>query len=343
MSTPGEEAAVGLWTRLRITFGPSLAGLAGGALLGLAALPALGPLCRNMAATYDRYPSLERPWLAADLPVPGWLQVVALLVGLVGAVAMGAVAVRLSAPRDAWADLSAGLTTALAATLAAFVSCIGWPVILALVVVPSIADLTLLGDSAGTPAKDSLLVRSYPDLEEVEPERRGAVFMAKVVSDQVTGSAHAAWVGMLLAALTAGALALSGVLAAGYLKRRGDSLRQAALPYLEITLPLTCALALVAGTLLGPIWSALLGSNPFAANPLPLAGLASLTVLMIVGVVRRWPWLLRLCMALTWLKLLAAARPGASPGLATFAAVALTAVLLALYYFRQRGRVAMAG
>src|SRR5262249_45785818 len=155
--------------------------------------------------------------------------------------------------------------------------------------------------------------------------RRGGVFMAKVVSDQIVGSAQAAWVGMLVSALTAGALALSGTLAAGHLRRRGDSLRQAAPPYPEITAPLACALARAAAALLGPVWSALLGGNPFGPNLLPLLGLGALTALMVVGVVRRWPWLLRLCMALTWLKLLVAVRPGADAGLPTLAAVGLTA------------------
>src|SRR5690242_18727536 len=119
MTAASCEARVGLWARLRTTCGPTLAGLAGGAVLGLAGLSSLAPLCRNLAATYDRYPSLARPWLAADLALPGWLQLAALLVGLAGPIAMGAIAVWLNRPRDAWADLSAGLTTALAATLTA--------------------------------------------------------------------------------------------------------------------------------------------------------------------------------------------------------------------------------
>src|SRR5947209_15837114 len=105
-----------LWSRLGTTFGPTLAGLAGGGLAGFLALPAVAPLCRNVAATYALYPSLPRPWLATDLTLPGWLAAAALLIGLAGPVAMGAVAVWLARPRDVWADLSAGMTAALAAT-----------------------------------------------------------------------------------------------------------------------------------------------------------------------------------------------------------------------------------
>jgi hypothetical protein len=344
MSDACEE--VGTWSRLRAALGPTLVGLAGGALLGLAALPSLAPLCRSMATTYDRYPSMDRPWLATEVDLPGWLQVVAVLVGLAGPVALGAVTVWLSRPRDAWADLSAGLTTALAATLAAFVSCVGWPVVLALVVVPSIADLTLLGEVAEqpTPADAAApLLERYPDLDQTEPKQRGGVFTAKVVSDQVAGSMHAVWVGVLLAALSAGSLALSGSLAAGYLWRRGDSLRLAALPYLEITVPLTVTLSLVVVKALTPVWSTLLGDNPYAAGAVSLAGLASVAVLMIAGVVRRWPWLLRVCLALTWLMLLVAAWPGSRLWLPAMLAAGLTGILLGLRFLGRPAPVAVAG
>jgi hypothetical protein len=63
---------------------------------------------------------------------------------------------------------------------------------------------------------------------------------------------------------------------------------------------------------------------------------------MLAGVVKRWPWLLRLCLALAWVKLLVATRPGAGVGLTTLLALALTGVLLVLRYL-GRGRVAVAG
>src|SRR4051794_9537292 len=135
------------WSRLAAALGPTAVGLLGGALAGLAGVQALAPLCRNVSATYARFPSLERPWVACDLSLPGWLVAMSLLIGLAAPVAMGVVTVWLARPADAWADVSAGLTTALAGTLSAFVACVGWPVVLAFVVVPSIADLTLMGDS----------------------------------------------------------------------------------------------------------------------------------------------------------------------------------------------------
>src|SRR5262249_10637602 len=157
----------------------------------------------------------------------------------------------------------------------------GLPVVLALVVVPGLSDLTLVCDSVRTPAAGKVaahpsepLAHRYPDLQAVEPDRRGSQVMPQIGSDQVGGSAHAVWAGMLMAVLTAGTLTLSGTLAAGYLLRR----RQAVLvPYLEITLSVTATLALAGGTVLTAVWSALLGSNPFVAEVLPLAGLAGVT------------------------------------------------------------------
>src|SRR5262249_61927933 len=113
---------------------------------------------------------------------------------------------------------------------------------------------TLVRDSARTPAAGKVaapppepLAHRSPDLQAVEPDRRGSQLMPKIVSDQVVGSAHAVWAGMLMAVLTAGTLTLSGTLAAGYLLRR----RQAVLvPYLEITLSVTATLALAGGTVL---------------------------------------------------------------------------------------------
>jgi hypothetical protein len=337
MSTQGEE--VGLGRRLRTTFGPTLAGLAGGALMGLAALVTMTPLCRNMAATYDRFPGLSRPWLASEVTLPGWLEVVFVLIGMAAPVAMGAAAVWLARPRDTWADLSAGLTTALAGTLMAFVSALGSAVVLALVVVPSISDLTLMGEAASGPAPGRpapSLVQSYPDLEQVEPAQRGGAFMAKIVSDQVAGSITSVWLGMLLTAVVVGPLALGGTLAAGYLWRRGGSARGAVLPYLEITLPVAATLALVG-------WTALVSvPDNRMTSGLALAGLAGVTALMVTGVVRRWPWLLRLCLALNGLMLLCAARPGSSMWLPGLLTTALVVVLLVVRSFRGTGRAAVA-
>jgi hypothetical protein len=325
-ATPRPESA---WIRLRTTVGPVLAGLLGGALAGLIGLPSLAPLCRNMAATCDAFPALPRPWFAFDLDLPVELSLAAVVAGTVALVLTGAAVVWAARPADRWADLSAGLTAALAATLAALVTCVGWPVVLALVTVPSIPDLTFTCEAAAAPSADAAaeLARRYPELEAVEPAKRGGLLLARLVTSQAAGAASAAWLGVLGALLTAGSLALIGTLAAGSLQRRGEGLRRAVLPYLEITLPWSVTLALIGWASLSPLLTTLAAERAYA-SAVPLTGLAAGSALMSVGVSQRWPWLLRVCLALTWLALLGQAMGGAVPWLVTAIATTLTGYLV---------------
>jgi hypothetical protein len=217
---------------------------------------------------------------------------------------------------------------------------------MALVVVPSVADTTLMGDAVrpavSTAHPSESLAQRYPDLKAVEPDRRGQVLMAKVVSDQVAGGAQAVWYGVLVAFLTAGALALSGTLAAGYLRRRGDGFGRAQLPYLEITLPLAGTLALGAGTLLASAWSTLLAGSVFATGELTLAGLAAVSLLMILGVIRRWSWLPRLGLAFTWVLILVQSRQQEIPWMLPAAAAVLTGFLLLKQFVGGTRRLAVA-
>ncbi len=327
MNKHNDPAEGGRWFRLRSAVGPTLAGLVGGATLGLVALPNMAPLCRNMAATYAGYPSLERPWPAASFDVPGWLEVLAIGIGLAGPVAVGALAVWLARPRDIWGDFSAGLSAATAATLSAFAAGIGWPALLALVVVPSIPDLTLLGESPPA-GKAQPLAQHYPDLRQVEPGKRGSQLTAKVVTDQSAGGLRGIWVGLLLSAVTAGSAALAGAMTAGYLRRRGDRLSSAIAPYLEVTIPLTATIALAAAVLLTPAWSVLIGDNPLDVGWPALAGLVAVSALMIAGVLGRWPWPVRLCLALTLLTGILQARHDGVPWFLPVAAMALAAFML---------------
>src|SRR5436190_835423 len=97
-----ESPPASRWSRLRLTFGPTVAGLLGGALTGLLAIPAMAPLCRNVVTTYAKFPSLSHP-AALELNVPGWVSLGALLIGLAAPIAVGALVVWLVRPRDAWA------------------------------------------------------------------------------------------------------------------------------------------------------------------------------------------------------------------------------------------------
>jgi hypothetical protein len=278
-----------------------------------------------MAATYDQYPSLARPWLAADFQVPSPLCVIAVIVGVIGPMATGAAAVWLARTRDAWADLSAGVSAAVAATLSAFAAGIGWPVVLALVVVPSIADLTTLSE----PQASEAAAQRYPDLSQVEPVKRSERLMPKIVADQIAGGANAVWVGLLIAGLTAGSHTLVGSFAAGYLRRRGETVRSGVLPYVELTLPPTLALALVASTVLTPAWQVIIGKNPFAIGWTSLFALATGAALIVVAVVYQWPGWLRLCLGLTWYLVLIQAKSTMIPWALPVIAAALTGVLVA--------------
>jgi hypothetical protein len=330
-SDPIQEHRETRWSRIRATFGPAFAGLVGGALLGLVSLPQMSPLCRNMATTYASFPSLDRPSFALNFEVPSWLSVVAVLVGLAGPIAIGAAAIGLARTRDIWADLSAGLSAALAATVSAFVSGVGWAIVLAMVVVPSISDLTILGDAPASERGVQAIADRYPDLRHVEPPKRGQLLMAKIISDQCNGGAQAVGTGILLSGLTIGTLAMSGALAAGYLRRRGESWRTAIAPYLEMTLPTTVTVAMVAAAVLTPAWSVLLGDNPLAVAWPSLAGLAACAALMNIGAIQRWPWMVRLCVGITWLAILIQARHDGVPWHIPVIATALGIGILVKY------------
>jgi hypothetical protein len=294
---------------------------------------------QNMAATYANYPSLPRPWLAMSLQLPAWVELLAVLLGVAAPVAMGLFTVWLVRPHDRWADLSAGLTTALAATLSSFAAGLGWPILLALVVVPSINDLTVvcntvrtptLGETGETAHPSQALVERYPDLERVSTDERGPMFMPKIVSDQIVGSIYGIWLGILLALLSCGGLALAGTLAAGYLLRRGDRPRAALLPYLELTLSGTGAVVMLASALLAPVGSTFLDGAPWSTVFLLLL----VTGFVTLGVMQRWPWLLRLALAFVWVLLFAQAG-GRLPWRLAGPIYVFTAFLLACHAARR--------
>jgi hypothetical protein len=291
--------------RIRTIFGPLLVGLIGGSLVSGAALSSLVVLLRNCAASYAHFPSVPSPVLAVDLALPNGLIVTLALLGITLPFAMGLVTVWLVRPVDFWADVSAGLTTALASTLSSLAAGIGWAAILAMTVVPSIADFTWFSDATRLPAgvegqrahPSESLVKHYPDLADQPAAQRGERFMAKIVADQVVGSAWGVWLGLGIALSTCGALGFCSTLAAGYLWRRGGSTRAIVLPYLELTVSSSLLIGLVireitfkVGLVLGPAmmqWPVLLW-------------LTCLTVLVALGVVQRWRWTIRLALAITW-------------------------------------------
>ena len=286
--------------KLLRTFGPVLTGLIGGALAGMVGLPSVLTLLRNVAATYDRFPSLERSWIADNFDLPDGLAVPCMILGFLAPFMMGLATVLLVKPRDIWGDLSAGLTTGLSGTLATFATGLGWAVVLAMVVVPSISDVSKLGDSVHgssvetTEHPSKALVATYPDLEGVEPEQRGSAIFSKIMADQVVGSFWGVTLGLLLAVASSGMLGLCGTLAGGYLVRRGDSFRSIVLPYLELTVSWSMMLALPFRKMLA---TGLSWYPPTVEELPPFFAVVLLTLFIFRAVANRWNWIIRLLLA----------------------------------------------
>jgi hypothetical protein len=282
------------------TIGPLLIGLAGGAATGLLGLQSMAVLLRNVAQTYDKYPRVPRSWLVTSIDLPMGVLLVCFVVGLGVPLFMGLSNVLITRPRNRWEDVQAGITSGLASTLASLAAGLGWAVVLAMTVVPSINDLTVLSDSVRMPVKSAVedhpsdkLVAAYPDLQATAPEERGGSFFAKIVADQVVGSAFAVWLGIGIALGSCGLLALCGTLAAGYLVRRGDGLRAIVLPYLELTLSCSVLLGL-------PFYKLLIGESAGAEGVKWLVLVAAaglLTVLIVRAVAGRWHWMVRVMLA----------------------------------------------
>ncbi len=291
--------------RCREVFGPLVVGAVGGGVFGLLSLASSASLSDNMATTYDKFPSVDRPWMAMHFQLGTAVVAILTVLGFLAPVAMGLCTAWIARPRDAWADLSAGITTGLAATLAALASGLGMAVILALVVVPSINDLTVFGQATRAPAGGSaanpsdVLARRYPDLESVPPEQRGNLYFAKIVSDQVAGSSLAMGISVLMGFIWYGGLGLFGTLAAGHLLRRGDRRWALMIPYLELSI----SNAVLCGLLLHRWMQSLLGNGTmdgatrFGVAWLVLAGV---NLAILVAVQRRLPWSVRVMLIAVW-------------------------------------------
>jgi hypothetical protein len=312
-----------------------------------AALLSFVVLLRNCADTYSHFPSLSRPSLAIDLSILDELLVPLAVIGAVLPFLMGLANYWLVRPRDVWADVSAGITTALASTLSSFAAGIGWAVILAMTVVPSIADLTWFGDATRRPAAaqgplahpSAVLVEHYPDLADLPADDRGGRFMSKVVADQVTGSAWGVWLGLLLSLATVGGVGFCSTLAAGYLRRRGGSLRTIAVPYLELTV----STSLLLGLLLREVVFG--SSHTFDSTTLRAClflCLACLTAMVVLGVLHRWRWVLRSSVSITWIVVFLQALGSAVPWYLAAIVYLGCGTLMFKHWLGRQGRVRLA-
>jgi len=319
-------------TRLRETFGPIIAGLVGGGLTAILFLAITAQMCRNSADTYATFPSLTAPPLAVSIELPRVLTLVGAILACGGLLAIGPLAVTLVRPRDWWGDLSAGLTAGLVAAVTTYLIGIGWASTLATTVVPSISDLTFVTAPDTTPAK---LAERYPDLASVEPEKRGPIMMAKIVSDQISGGAVGIWAGALLSLLTAGLFGLCGTMTFGYLHRRAGTSRQTMWPYLGMTVPTAITLGLFVGWVLSPVTENLIGTSlrpPFLVLLL-LCGASGLNFL---DAIRRPHVVRRVAVIGCWIVLLVQILRPELPWLLTLTAILLTGGLLVAGFARAR-------
>jgi hypothetical protein len=311
------------------------------------ALPSL-PICaqalenlfRNMARTYEKFPSLQPPLLAFDIAVPEWLIGTGTAVGLIFLAGTGLFVVLLVRPKDAWADLGAGAATGLFAGLTSYLT-VGPAVVLALSVVVSLDDLWLLSQAApstkplrttatGKPAESfqEALVDKYPDLAVLPEAERADYLFRKIVADNVNGILVGTWRALLITLGGSIVLAAAQTAAAGFLLRRRGKVLPILFPYLELS---GVGAALTAG-LLEPMMGTM-------GNLLLLvAGLLAAPVVVIGVLYWRWPF--RLVLYATFF-FSAAALTGAKlplvwPWYVAAASGLGLLILLAHYYDRSR-------
>lgn len=288
------------WPRFRATFGPAAVGLTGGALTVGIAFASMPPILRACGETYAKYPSLQAPWLADDFTPPVVVLVPLFVLGVAAPFLMGLATARLVRPKDRWQAVSAGLTTAATASAAAYVLWIGWAVTMAMVIVPSISDLTLFGNSTRSPGEvtahpSDVLTDPYPDLKAAPADDRGQLFFPKIVSDQVVGSAYGVWYGVVVAAAAVGVPGLCGTMAGTWLHRRGGGQWSNLISYAELTVATAIPLGflMVAAVPVGfPVGQPEMW--------LRFASIVAVSAVVIAGVINRWSWPLRVVAAVSW-------------------------------------------
>jgi hypothetical protein len=296
--TPGNTLS--LWTRFRATFGPAVVGLLGGALTVGFAFSTMPPILRACGETYAKYPSLQASWLMQDFTPTAAVLIPFFLLAVAAPFVMGLVTARLVRPKDRWEAVSAGLTTAATASFAAYVLWIGWAATIATVIVPSISDFTLFGQSTRAPAgatahPSDVLTETYPDLKATPADARGDVFFPKIVSDQVVGSAFGVWYGVITAVAAVGVPGLCGTLAGAWLLRRAGGRWAKLVSYLELTVATSVPLGLlVIGSL--PLVFPL--DQPVAW--LRFTALVTASAVVVAGVVKGWGWPVRVVAAVSW-------------------------------------------
>lgn len=179
---------------------------------------------------------------------------------------------------------------------------------------PSLKDVSALSTAAwndpvelGKEKADSLrsqvqkhLLEKYPGLRDVPAQERGWAMRDKVACDLYTTIPLSIWSGTFVAVGVCVAFGVFSTAMGGQLLRGRGGVRRALLPYLEGMVPAVpccwCPVMLLILWVLG-------GRSSFPLWYIPL--LIGVTGLAVTGVLRRWPWVVRLPVHATWIGLLA--------------------------------------
>jgi hypothetical protein len=282
------------------------------------ALGALSTLFKTAARHFSAFPSLETPWVARlDLPTATWFLLGALLIGAVLQFGMPLLTHLLVRPKDLWAEIGVGSATGFVAAVFCSLFYFAPAAVLVMAVVPSIGDLMLLEENYPTKAPppadaikvfgdksahpQDILVAKYPDLQGVPEHKRAGLLFTKILASQVVGVFQGLWLGIVIPMLGFLILGICGTVAAGYFLRKDGRVGPILLPYLEFAIAsFLCVGALAMGAL--PLLAIDSGLSGLSAPEFVVIFLmpALLLALVLVGLGRGWPLLLRLQLYATW-------------------------------------------
>jgi serine/threonine protein kinase len=267
------------------------------------------------AEAYRRLPHVDPPWLLAIAGhFPAWVKIATWLAALVLFSGMGLIVGVFVRPKNRAADVAAGGVTGFVFGAVVFTLCV-WPLLIMLTAVrPIERDLQLLSWAAwdepaapgnrlapagkSQPPPREQLLEKYPDLRTIPARNRGWVFYNKIHTELLAGIPLGIWLGALVILLGLVPLITLQTVAAGPLLRRHGPRPLILLPYLERVFPLLLLCILTAGIFAG---EAVLKIHIFRPLLLWYLLLFGLLVLVLTGILRGWPWPLRLLLHASWL------------------------------------------
>jgi hypothetical protein len=269
-------------------------GLIAGLLAGLLGwLMVLGPTLGPSAAAYRDLPRLDPPALAISWQLPAGLRTAVYMLTLSLFGTTGLFTAALIRPKNRAADVAAGAITGLVAALTMFAVSSGWVGVVLAAVFPADKDLRLLADAAWEGPAAERLLQKYPDLRDLPAASRSAILHHKVRADLMARIPLGIWLALLWVLGLAEGICIAGTMAAGPLLRQRGRVAAVVLPYLEVGIPGTVLIALAFGALFA-LWVD--GFTLRVWHPVMVLFL----VLTVAGVLRRWPWRVRLLLQAGW-------------------------------------------